>query len=63
MKPGDVVITKKPKSGIPEGTRGVIGWIGESTFGPIYKFISDDSNDYQAFFTAEELEPVTEDNP
>ena len=56
IQKGDTVITKILKSGIPKGTKGVI--VRMET---MYKFISDFSNDYQAWYTAEELEEAKDE--
>ena len=56
IQKGDTVITKILKSGIPKGTKGVIVRVET-----MYKFISDFSNDYQAWYTAEELEEAKDE--
>lgn len=56
IQKGDTVITKISKSGISKGTKGVIVQVEI-----MYKFISDFSNDYQAWYTAEELEEAKDE--
>ena len=56
LQKGDTVITKISKSGISKGTKGVIVRVET-----MYKFISDFSNDYQAWYTAEELEEAKDE--
>ena len=56
LQKGDTVITKISRSGISRGTKGVIVQVET-----MYKLISDFSNDYQAWYTAEELEEAKDE--